>query len=91
MFENRRWDYNHALVAAVAQSVEQRIRNRSVALDSLDYKASNTRLRECQRRSRSDERTRFEQVSVFAGIAQLVEQRIRNAKVGGSTPLAGTT
>ena len=25
-----------------------------------------------------------------AGIAQLVEQRIRNAKVGGSTPLAGT-
>lgn len=27
----------------------------------------------------------------FAGIAQLVEQRIRNAKVGGSTPLAGTT
>jgi hypothetical protein len=26
----------------------------------------------------------------FAGIAQLVEQRIRNAKVGGSTPLAGT-
>jgi hypothetical protein len=26
----------------------------------------------------------------MAGIAQLVEQRIRNAKVGGSTPLAGT-
>ena len=26
-----------------------------------------------------------------AGIAQLVEQRIRNAKVGGSTPLSGTT
>lgn len=25
-----------------------------------------------------------------AGVAQLVEQRIRNAKVGGSTPLAGT-
>lgn len=25
-----------------------------------------------------------------AGIAQLVEQRIRNAKVGGSTPLSGT-
>ena len=28
--------------------------------------------------------------SVRAGIAQLVEQRIRNAKVGGSTPLSGT-
>ena len=27
---------------------------------------------------------------ITAGIAQLVEQRIRNAKVGGSTPLAGT-
>jgi hypothetical protein len=26
----------------------------------------------------------------FAGIAQLVEQRIRNAKVGGSIPLSGT-
>ncbi len=26
-----------------------------------------------------------------AGIAQLVEQRIRNAQVGGSTPLTGTT
>jgi hypothetical protein len=26
-----------------------------------------------------------------AGVAQLVEQRIRNAKVGGSTPLSGTT
>ena len=26
----------------------------------------------------------------LAGIAQLVEQRIRNAKVGGSTPLSGT-
>jgi hypothetical protein len=26
-----------------------------------------------------------------AGVAQLVEQRIRNAKVGGSTPLAGTS
>ena len=25
-----------------------------------------------------------------AGIAQSVEQRIRNAKVGGSTPLSGT-
>jgi hypothetical protein len=25
-----------------------------------------------------------------AGLAQLVEQRIRNAKVGGSTPLPGT-
>jgi hypothetical protein len=25
-----------------------------------------------------------------AGIAQLVEQRIRNAKVGGSIPLSGT-
>ena len=25
-----------------------------------------------------------------AGVAQLVEQRIRNAKVGGSTPLTGT-
>ncbi|SCZ84730.1 conserved hypothetical protein [Nitrosomonas mobilis] len=35
--------------------------------------------------------TRFEQVLIFAGVAQLVEQRIRNAKVGGSTPLSGTT
>lgn len=26
----------------------------------------------------------------FAGVAQLVEQRIRNAKVGGSIPLTGT-
>lgn len=29
-------------------------------------------------------------LQIFAGIAQLVEQRIRNAKVGGSTPLTGT-
>ena len=28
--------------------------------------------------------------SAQAGVAQLVEQRIRNAKVGGSTPLSGT-
>ena len=27
----------------------------------------------------------------IAEIAQLVEQRIRNAKVGGSTPLSGTS
>jgi hypothetical protein len=27
----------------------------------------------------------------IADVAQLVEQRIRNAKVGGSTPLIGTT
>ena len=27
--------------------------------------------------------------SVFAGVAQLVEQRIRNARVAGSTPVAG--
>ena len=27
---------------------------------------------------------------VVAGVAQLVEQRIRNAKVGGSIPLTGT-
>ena len=27
---------------------------------------------------------------VFAGVAQLVEQRIRNAKVGSSTLLTGT-
>ena len=26
-----------------------------------------------------------------AGVAQLVEQRIRNAKVVGSTPISGTT
>lgn len=26
-----------------------------------------------------------------AGVAQLVEQRIRNAKVAGSTPVSGTT
>ena len=30
------------------------------------------------------------QSAVDADIAQLVEQRIRNAKVGGSTPLIGT-
>jgi hypothetical protein len=29
-------------------------------------------------------------VSPDAGIAQTVEQRIRNAKVGGSIPLSGT-
>ena len=27
----------------------------------------------------------------IAGVAQLVEQRIRNAKVVGSTPISGTT
>ena len=27
---------------------------------------------------------------LVAGVAQLVEQRIRNAKVGGSIPLTGT-
>jgi hypothetical protein len=27
----------------------------------------------------------------IADVAQLVEQRIRNAKVGGSTPLIGTS
>ncbi len=30
------------------------------------------------------------QYQKYAGVAQLVEQRIRNAKVGGSTPLTGT-
>jgi hypothetical protein len=29
-------------------------------------------------------------LSARADVAQLVEQRIRNAKVGGSTPLIGT-
>ncbi len=29
-------------------------------------------------------------MSNYADVAQLVEQRIRNAKVGGSTPLIGT-
>jgi hypothetical protein len=29
-------------------------------------------------------------LSSRADVAQLVEQRIRNAKVGGSTPLIGT-
>ena len=29
--------------------------------------------------------------SLQAGVAQLVEQRIRNAKVEGSTPFTGTT
>lgn len=52
---------------------------------------STTRLSGRQQSDGSAVQTRFEQVSVFAGIAQLVEQRIRNAKVGGSTPLAGTT
>ncbi len=28
---------------------------------------------------------------IFAGVAQLVEQRIRNAKVVGSNPISGTT
>ncbi len=28
--------------------------------------------------------------TLVAGVAQLVEQRIRNAKVGGSIPLTGT-
>lgn len=28
--------------------------------------------------------------SAYAGVAQLVEQRIRNAKVAGSTPVSGT-
>jgi hypothetical protein len=28
--------------------------------------------------------------SCLAGVAQLVEQRIRNAKVVGSTPISGT-
>ncbi len=27
---------------------------------------------------------------IFAGVAQLVEQRIRNAKVVGSNPISGT-
>ena len=29
-------------------------------------------------------------MKLVAGVAQLVEQRIRNAKVGGSIPLTGT-
>lgn len=28
---------------------------------------------------------------MYADLAQLVEQRIRNAEVGGSSPLIGTT
>jgi hypothetical protein len=32
----------------------------------------------------------YNRVSPDAGIAQTVEQRIRNAKVGGSIPLSGT-
>ena len=28
---------------------------------------------------------------LYAGVAQLVEQRIRNAKVAGSTPVSGTS
>ena len=35
-------------------------------------------------------RTEKKSDNVFAGIAQLVEQRIRNAKVVGSTPIIGT-
>lgn len=31
------------------------------------------------------------QIYIFAGIAQLVEQLNRNQKVGGSIPLAGTS
>ena len=47
-------------------------------------------------RQRSDGKvvqTRFEQVLIFgfAAVAQLVEQRIRNAKVASSTPASGTT
>lgn len=30
-------------------------------------------------------------IHAYADVAQLVEQRIRNAKVGGSTPLIGTS
>lgn len=33
----------------------------------------------------------FEEKNLCAGVAQLVEQRIRNAKVGCSNPLTGTT
>ena len=33
---------------------------------------------------------RRQQHRINAGVAQLVEQRIRNAKVGGSIPLSGT-
>ncbi len=33
---------------------------------------------------------RYRIIAISAGIAQLVEQRIRNAKVGGSSPLSGT-
>ena len=29
-------------------------------------------------------------IAAHAGVAQLVEQRIRNAKVVGSTPISGT-
>ena len=34
---------------------------------------------------------RSAKICSVADVAQLVEQRIRNAKVGGSTPLIGTT
>ena len=32
----------------------------------------------------------WREISAIAGIAQLAEQRIRNAWVGGSNPLSGT-
>src|SRR5690606_41997443 len=35
-------------------------------------------------------RPRLAIIADFAGVAQLVEQLIRNEKVGGSTPLSGT-
>ena len=39
---------------------------------------------------RPQETLRFVQIRTKAGVAQSVEQRIRNAKVGGSIPLSGT-
>ena len=41
----------------------------------------------CENASSSQKRLEFK---VSAGVAQLVEQRIRNAKVVGSNPISGT-
>src|SRR5690606_22910593 len=42
------------------------------------------------RRNELSDRLRIPILRAPAGVAQLVEQRIRNAWVGGSTPLSGT-
>jgi hypothetical protein len=59
-------------------------------IDAEGKRRKSSRLRKLQRSGSKAVQTRFEQVLIFAGVAQLVEQRIRNAKVVGSTPISGT-